>query len=81
MICELEKMDCVDIAYGAHIINDYKNVTLSKIMNLKSTRRFEDHLIEDEKVQLESIIAGYEGLLKVANKCGCNIDLKTGMLK
>lgn len=81
MICEFEEMDCIDIGYGVHILTDYKNETLKKIRDLKSTRRFEDHLIRDEKTQLESITAARKSLIEVANKCGCNFDLKTGIPK
>ena len=81
MTQRLEEMDCIDIAYAGQLLTDYKNVTLKKIMDLKSTRQFGDHLIEGEKIQLESITEGRKSLLKVANRCGCNIDLKSGMIK
>ena len=81
MTQRLEEMDCIDIAYAGQLLTDYKNVTLKKIMDLKSSRRFEDYLLEGEKIQLESITEGRKGLLKVANRCGCNIDLKSGRIK
>lgn len=80
MVCKLEEMDCVELAYAASIINDYSNVIQKKITDMKSSKYKEEHLIEGEKIQLESVTEGRKGLLKVANRCGCNIDLNTGMI-
>ena len=60
MVCKLEEMNCIDIAYAGHILTDYSNEIQKRIMNMKSTK--------------------YKDLLKVANRCGCNIDLTTGMI-
>ena len=69
----LEEMDCIDLAYAAHIITDYNNVIQKKINDIKSSKYQEDYLIEAHEMQLESVIEARKGLVKVANRCGCNI--------
>lgn len=80
MTCKLEEMDCVDIAYAGHVLTDYSNEIQKRIINMKSSKYKEEHLIEGEELQLEGVTAARKDLLKVANRCGCNIDLTTGMI-
>ena len=81
MVYELEEMDCIDLAYAASIITDYNNVLQKKILDMTSGKYKEDvDIIKAHEMQLESVTEARKGLLKVANRCGCNIDVKTGMI-
>lgn len=81
MAYNLTEMDCVELAYAGHIITDYSNVLQKKLLDM-SSGKYKEHvdIIEAHEMQLESVIDARKGLLKVANRCGCSIDVKTGML-
>lgn len=81
MTCELNIIDCNNMAMAAHKIRTHIGNITKEIDDYRKRYGDEDILVESSLSDLNSAIETRVELIKIANKCDCNIDLTTGQFK